>query len=317
MLSSLGMSKSQVRKMCLKEAGIISTIGIAIGVLFGYILSLFIVNMLSSTVNFYQRYLTLETIHATLIVNFPLYLILIVAITVYIIVFISALLPLRKMKKIDIISGIKGKNKKAKYGKVPFIIDKFFKQEGILSYRYSKFQKARHGSMVITITISVAIFLIINGIIANFFKNANKMNYDDYKISASVGSVDKIINYLEENKLIDGYFVQNDALSYYSDFRTEVPNEKISDVMLEILEKNKNTIGVVPSTEQNNTQYNGNSYRYTVIPYYFDEDAYNNILKMAGISELKENECILVNTQEVENSVYGNSFELTKYEARR
>ena len=53
------------------------------------------------------------------------------------------------------------------------------------------------------------------------------------------------------------------------------------------------------------------------LPYYFKEKAYTEILKRAGISELKENECILLNSQQVESSTYGEKFEITKYEIRR
>lgn len=327
MLSSLGMSKSQRRKMCLKEGTIIGTIGIIIGIIVGYIISIFVINSLADIVSNYENYMSFEINHTTFSLNFPIGAILLTAIILYIIVFFATLLPLAKINRIDIISGINGNSKrKSKKKKVPFVVKKIFKQEGELAYRYTKNQKARHTSMVSSITVSVLIFLIINGIITNFLQNANKLTYDDYKLECQIDLVDGVINYLKENNLLKGYVVRTDALylnksnnSSYSDYQIEVPVNKISDVMTEILTGNKQAdIGTtIIDFSNGSTNYDGEKYNFTVMPYYFDDETYKAILKMAGLDKLEENECILLNTQEVENSTYGDKFELTKYVPRR
>lgn len=319
MLSSLGTSKSQIRKICLKEGVVIASLGLIIGIICGYILSFLIIKMFQNTVKYYiNRWLSNEIIHVTFTMDFPIFLIPIIFIIVYIIVSISAILPLKKIKKMDIISGIKGINKKkVKNEKTPYFIKKIFKQEGNLAYKYTKREKTRNSAIVSSITVSVLLFLVVNGIISNFFENEARPTYDDYQIDASYESMDKIISYLEENNLVDDYFIETDALSYYSNFLVNVPKDKISDVMLEIIEKNKNNIGYQTITQMGAFEYLGTSYNYNLIPYYLDEKAYNYVLEKAGLSELKENECILINSQEVNNSTYGDSLELTKYEVRR
>lgn len=261
----------------------------------------------------------IEETRAQFTMKFPIYLIILVAAIMYIIVSISVILPLRKIKNLDIIVGIKeGNKKKKKYKKVPLIIQKLFKQEGELAYRYTKREKARHATMVSSITISVVLFLIINGIVINFLENINELKYDDYEITTNKQDTEKIISILEENNLINDYFVQIQAFQAdYDHLRAEVPEDKISDAMLEVLKKRKNTTTATGIGEGEYLYYSGGIHRYVVLPYYFDEKAYNYILEKAGLTELKEDECILLNAQQVNKSIYGSTFDLTKYEVRR
>lgn len=246
-----------------------------------------------------------ETNNVLFTFKFPIFLLILIAIIIYIIVFLAVLLPLNKVKKSNIIDEIKETNKSNK--KVPGIIKKIFKQEGVLAYKYNKREKIRNTTIVFSLTISVCVFLVSNGLIINFLKSSNKFEYNDYKFDISSKSVGDVIKYLENNNLINGYFVQTKALqiatpenSSISDLHIKVPKDKISNNMQEIL---KNA--------------NDNDYKYEVIPYYFDENSYKEILKKAKIEELKENECILVNSQKIENSTYGELLEMTKYNIRR
>ena len=82
--------------------------------------------------------------------------------------------------------------------------------------------------------------------------------------------------------------------------------------MIELIEKNKNSM-LTQDTSKVETEQSNETYEFTILPYYFNEEAYQEILKRVGVNELKENECILLNSQSIENSTYGNSFEITKY----
>lgn len=325
-LNSLGMSKSQRRKMCLMEGLIIATIGIIIGMIIGYIISIFLTGMIQELVNNIGYKMFSEKIYAKFSMYFPIRMILFTILIIYISVSISAILPLRKLDKIDIVSGIKGNvKKKTKSKKVPFIISKLFKQEGELAYKYTKREKIRHGTMVSSITFSVFLFLTINGIVGNFLESTEKLTYDDYKINCSVENVSEVTKYLNEHNLVQDYLTQIQAFQLMPGTETsvfeckiEVPIEKISDVMLKLLNENKQTLDMGFMIGDTATkEYIGGSYYFDVLPYYFDEKTYNEILKRADISELKENECILLNTQKVKNSALGNTFELTKYKNRR
>ena len=329
MLTSLGMSKSQRRKMCIKEGTIIWIIGVTIGIILGIILSEFVIRILAIIISNAGETLFFNESEVAFEMYLPTKIIAIIAAIMYVIVIISALLPLRKMKKIDIITGVRGINKKKrKTIKVPFIIRKTFKQEGELAYKYTKREKARHTSMVSSIAVSVALFLIVNGIIINFLQYNSKLTYDDYLIEGeSPEKVEQIIDYLEQNGLINGYLAQTEAFqltinqdstrSSIFDLYINIPIDKLSDEMLEILGKDRSFIMTSTTYGEGENSNPENTQRFIFLPYYYNDEAYNEILKRAGISELKENECILLNTQQIENSAYGESFEITKYEVRR
>ena len=197
------------------------------------------------------------------------------------------------------------------------LIRKIFKQEGELAYKYTKREKARHTSMVSSITVSVALFLIVNGVIINFLQYHSKLTYDDYLIEGTtVEAAEQVVEHLEKNELMNDYFIQTEAFQNFYDLNIEVPKDKISDTMLEILKQDRSSIVTSTSTSENLNGY-ANTQSFIFLPYYFKEKAYTEILKRAGISELKENECILLNSQQVESSTYGEKFEITKYEIRR
>ena len=259
--------------------------------------------------------LDFKKIDVPFVMNFPIKLVCIVGVIVYIVVFISVLLPLRKIKKIDIITGINGSYKNRKKQKTPFIVQKLFGQEGAIAYNYTKREKSRHTTIVSSITVSVLVLLIVNGIIGNFLINSNKLTYDDYSIYTSIECTDKIIEYLQNNNLIDGYYIQTAGFqrdpsigSSYSDLYINIPKDKISSTFAHLFDTGNVSITL---TNLDDSNYSGEGYRFTVLPYYFDEMAYNDILKKANITELKENECILLNAQNVDNSVYGDYFEIT------
>lgn len=318
MLTSLGMSKSQRRKMCIKEGTIIWIIGVTIGIILGIILSVFVIRILAIIISNAGETLFFNESEVKFEMYLPTKIIAVIAAIMYAIVIISSLLPLRKMKKIDIITGVKGiSKKKRKNIKVPFIIRKIFKQEGELAYKYTKREKARHTSMVSSITVSVALFLIVNGVIINFLQYHSKLTYDDYLIEGTtVEAAEQVVEHLEKNELMNDYFIQTEAFQNFYDLNIEVPKDKISDTMLEILKQDRSSIVTSTSTSENLNGY-ANTQSFIFLPYYFKEKAYTEILKRAGISELKENECILLNSQQVESSTYGEKFEITKYEIRR
>ena len=315
--------------MCIKEGTIIWIIGVTIGIILGIILSVFVIRILAIIISNAGETLFFNESEVKFEMYLPTKIIAVIAAIMYAIVIISSLLPLRKMKKIDIITGVKGiSKKKRKNIKVPFIIRKIFKQEGELAYKYTKREKARHTSMVSSIAVSVALFLIVNGIIMNFLQYHSKLTYDDYLIEGTtVEAAEQIVEYLEKNELLNDYFIQTEAFqltinhdstpSSIFDLHINVPIDKISDEMLDILGQDRSFIITSTSYGQDETNNPENTQRFIFLPYYFNDEAYNEILKRAGISELKENECILLNSQQVENSTYGESFEITKYEVRR
>lgn len=302
-LSSLGMSYSRRKNNVLKRSrNYWDNSVLSWEVQFGYLVALFVIKLLGIII----PHINIDSFtnnNVMFTMNCPLYLLILVAIIIYIIVIMAVLLPLRKIKNANIIEGIKKINKrKNKEFKTPFIINKIFKEEGVIAYKYNKREKIKHTAIVFSLTLNICVFLITSGIIMNFLKDIDKLNYDDYAIEVQPKDVKDVVNYLENNDLLDSYFVQTDGFQVVLpentsplDLHIEVPKDKVSDIMLEVLENTNQT------------------YNYSVLAYYFDENTYNNILEKAGINKLNENECILINTQQVEDSIYGSSFDITKY----
>ena len=112
MLTSLGMSKSQRRKMCIKEGTIIWIIGVTIGIILGIILSVFVIRILAIIISNAGETLFFNESEVKFEMYLPTKIIAVIAAIMYAIVIISSLLPLRKMKKIDIITVVKGISKK-------------------------------------------------------------------------------------------------------------------------------------------------------------------------------------------------------------
>ncbi|MCI8397476.1 MAG: ABC transporter permease [Clostridia bacterium] len=292
--------------------------GILLGILIGFILSVSIIEVIGNIIKYMGEAFIFEKSTVKFTMNFPTYLIGLIASIAYIIVCISILIPLRKIKNGNIINEVKG-IKKSKRKNTPFIIKKLFKQEGELAYQYTKREKARNITIVSSITISVCLFLIISGISVNFLKKAKSITYNDYVIDVPIEKDKEVIEYLKKNNLINGYFEQTKAFqlektikSSYNGVFAKIPRDKISDNMIELIEKNKNSM-LTQDTSKVETEQSNETYEFTILPYYFNEEAYQEILKRVGVNELKENECILLNSQSIENSTYGNSFEITKY----
>lgn len=292
--------------------------GILLGILIGFILSVSIIEVIGNIIEHMGEAFIFEKSTVKFTMNFPTYLIGLIASIAYIIVCISILIPLRKIKNGNIINEVKG-IKKSKRKNTPFIIKKLSKQEGELAYQYTKREKARNITIVSSITISVCLFLIISGISVNFLKKAKSITYNDYVIDVPIEKDKEVIEYLKKNNLINGYFEQTKAFqlektikSSYNGVFAKIPRDKISDNMIELIEKNKNSM-LTQDTSKVETEQSNETYEFTILPYYFNEEAYQEILKRVGVNELKENECILLNSQSIENSTYGNSFEITKY----
>lgn len=134
------MNKHQINKMLFKEALIVGTTGIILGIIIGIIFSILIINLIQSfitnfssgNISFYLgiqniNILTNDTVKLQYIMSFKSLIITIII--VYIIVFISCMLPIKKKNKMSIIEAIKNVNKnkiKAKNIKIPLIISKIF-----------------------------------------------------------------------------------------------------------------------------------------------------------------------------------------------
>ena len=198
-LNSIGATKSQITKLVLMEAFIVSIIGIPLGLLAGT----FAIDMVFKIVeSFYGNSIIGEL--GLRVVYSPIIIIL-SAIIVIITILISAVLPARQAAKISPLEAIKNSSN-LKMGKVKDskIVRALFKAEGVLAYKNLRRNKKKFRITLFSLIISVVIFISFSGFMTLFI-NANKVQFGQLNYDLNLYSnseIDK--NSLEELKNIDG-----------------------------------------------------------------------------------------------------------------
>ena len=276
------------------------------GLISGLIISFVLLFILQKLINILDMCNDFFNYKSIIKMSIPGFIILLIIIIVYIVVFISTILPLRKVRKINIINAIKNKKQnkvKIQNLKTPKFIYKIFGEEGNLALKNVKFQKSNYKTIVISITTSIILFLTVSGLINNLYKILNKKNYSDYLIKVDYEMANTVINYLEENNLIDDYFIAKD----FDNLRLLIPEAKLSN-SIKNMKENKALFF---------TNISDGNYETNLLTRVLLSTSYDDILKKAGLDNLKENECILINCKTIENSKYGNTVNLTQYEVRR
>ena len=242
MLSSIGMSKRQRKKVINKEAFILGCIGIVIGFLIGIGLSEILIklldNLIRNTKDTMYMLLTVDP-NTRLYMKVPILVLLLTILVVYIIIFISNKMVIRKINQIALIEAIKNAGSikiKPKNVKAPQIIEKIFKEEGIIAYKNIRRDKTKYKTIVISLLVSIILFLNVNGILNTFYFNKSYLGgnnqYNDYRISITEEKeLDTIINYLKENKLINKYYAISSANTEFKDLTENIMSEELKNML--------------------------------------------------------------------------------------
>lgn len=168
MLASIGATSKQIKRNILYEGVLMGMIGIPIGILGAmlavYLLILFlnmqIANYMQTQFYFYFPILTISI--GTFLSLFTIYL--------------SCILPARKASKISPIEAIRQTKDikiKANQIRMPKIIKKVFKVGGEISYKNLKRSKKKYRATILSIIISIIIFIAISSITRYALKLGN------------------------------------------------------------------------------------------------------------------------------------------------
>ena len=171
-LRSIGASKLQIIKMVIAEAFMLSIIAIPIGIILSIIATIIIIGIINN-------------ILANLIepINIYFYPSLLIISLIFIIftIFTSAFVPALKASKVSPISGIKsGYHLKKTKEKYP-LINKVFGPIGVLAYKNTTRNKNKFNSSIISMTISIVLFLSFAYLAENvlvYSENAFKEPFD-------------------------------------------------------------------------------------------------------------------------------------------
>lgn len=181
MLRSIGATKKQIRKNVFFEATILGLIGIPLGLVLGLLAS-YILVIIS---NFFLTDMLTEGLK--LVISYSWIAILIAVILGFITIYFSALRSAFRASKVSPIDSIRNSSDikiKARKIKSPKVIKKIFGIGGDISYKNLKRNKKKYRTTVISIIVSVSVFIALS-----YFMNAAFSEFDrlievsDYNIS--------------------------------------------------------------------------------------------------------------------------------------
>ena len=190
MLSSIGATKKQIRKNVLFEGAILGLIGIPSGILLGilvnWILSIILNNLIGKIID-----------DVTFIYSVPVTAIIFSIILAVITIYFSCKASARRAAKLSPIDAIRSNEDikiKGKKVKSPKIIKKIFGVGGDIAYKNLKRNRKKYRTTVISLVVSIAIFISITSLVQYSFTVSNQA-LTDYKynlqVSISGSNIDK------------------------------------------------------------------------------------------------------------------------------
>ena len=215
MLRSIGATKKQIKHNVFYEASILGLIGIPLGILAG-ILASYILIIVS---NYYLGDLMASDIK--LIFSFSFIAIIFAIILGIVTIYASAFKSAKKASRISPIDSIRNSSTikiNSKKVKSPKIINKLFGVGGDISYKNLKRNKKKYRTTVISIIVSVSVFIALTSFMSIAFDSIEReLNISDYNLSLTATdyneeeyqkliattSLDNILNYtiLRESEL--------------------------------------------------------------------------------------------------------------------
>lgn len=206
MLSSIGATSKQIKKNVLHEGFILGLIGIPLGILSG----IFADYILVIIINYIGNFNDVKFVFSISI--WPVILSIILGVVT---IYLSVVRAAKKSSKIAPIEAIRNNNeikinsKKIKSSK---IVDKLFGVGGDIAYKNLKRNKKRNRTTIISIVISVAVFISLSSFISYGFKLTNQYYQDaNYDIQLYLRDTNE-----EESKKIINDIIKMDNITKYS-----------------------------------------------------------------------------------------------------
>ena len=251
MLISIGASKKQIKKLVKIEAFIMATLGLIFGFLLGLIgikILYFMLNkLIKSLITMQANAGFAKMIDIKLEMVFNWAVILTTIIVTYLVTYLGILRPARKASKTSPIESIKGideiviKPKKVKTG---FLSKKLFGIEGDLANKSLKRSRGKYRITILSLTVSVVIFLIVHNTLSIGSAETNNLSPDVFKIAdyISYGYIDEANKDFKNKNIKD---IKNDE--YMNELKNTLDNvledKKYKDLnKLNILSINNQTI---------------------------------------------------------------------------
>ena len=294
-LNSLGATSNQIIKIVLYELGILLLISIILGLL----LSIGILNLSS----YYLNNITMDTnlyvtnaLESTMI-DIPYMKILIGLLLIVITSIIAVIIPAVKAGKSSILEEIKGKNSLKIKNKI--LNRKYKSIQKTLYFRDIKQNSYKHKTIIISVTISIFLFLLTQA----YYNNIKNVMDNEYVCNYTVDVEGK---YAEEIK--QSFIETGDIKSIYSymvdSFFTQIDESNINDSLKQACIKcPKMKEQVFFTSIENELKCN---------VYALNNKEFKTYLQKNGLDKLKDNECILLNYSVASTDYYDGVY-MTNY----
>ena len=232
MLRSIGATKKQIKNNVFYEATILGLIGIPLGLLLGFIASYILIivcnillkDSLTDGLNMVLSYSVISYIVAILLGIITIYL--------------SALKSARKASKISPIDSIRNSANiklNSKKLKVPKLINKIFGVGGEISYKNIKRNKKSYRTTIVSLTISVLVFISLTYFMNAFMSEIKKeVSASEYNINYNITSKEdkNIINKINQTVKLDNiknYSIIRTTNGTFNNPKYNIEHENIND----------------------------------------------------------------------------------------
>ena len=232
MLRSIGATKKQIKNNVFYEATILGLIGIPLGLLLGFIASYILIivcnillkDSLTDGLNMVLSYSVISYIVAILLGIITIYL--------------SALKSARKASKISPIDSIRNSANiklNSKKLKVPKLINKIFGVGGEISYKNIKRNKKSYRTTIVSLTISVLVFIALTYFMNAFMSEIKKeVSASEYNINYNITSKEdkNIINKINQTVKLDNiknYSIIRTTNGTFNNPKYNIEHENIND----------------------------------------------------------------------------------------
>ena len=272
MLSSIGATPRQIRNNVFFEGFIIGLFSIPVGIVIGIFGTAGLVNLCNSALAD-----TLGGVKIQFAVSWLSILITLVLCAGTI--FMSVLSPAIETSRIAPIEAIRGnrevkiskrKRKKAKSYKTPKIISKWFGVGGSIAWKNLKRSKAKYRATVISITVSVAIYLAISTVIGSLVSYVEN-SYQTMSYNMTVGV---------ENNFTD----KNSAVKSFDEFHQLADRDEIDLAVMQLYYVQNFILPDFPKEKYSNTEDNDTQFISLSV---LDNDTYNEFAKAIGYESQK------------------------------
>lgn len=199
MLSSVGATKKQIKKSVLTEGFILGLIAIPIGIICG-IIAVFV---LLKIVNLFLGDFLFNNIDG-MVFKVSFVAIIISIILGFVTIYFSAISSAKKASKVSPIDNLRNTNDikiSSKKLKTPKLIKNVFKTGGVLAYKNLKRSKKKYRTTVVSLTVSIFVFISMFTFINEGFKQSGNyyQNYDyNYRVTfnnnSSMDEINEIRN---------------------------------------------------------------------------------------------------------------------------